>query len=90
MVQDVCVDHLMRYVVLAPLKDKTATEMAEALVTHLFCPFSTPRVILNDNGAEFRNAVVSEIYSQFGIKETLTGAYHPASNGLVERANRKI
>ncbi len=45
---------------------------------------------MSDNGAEFRNAVVSEICSQFGIKQTFTAAYHPASNGLVERANRKI
>ncbi len=40
----VCVDHLnlIRYVVLTPLKDKTAKQVAHALVTHLFCPFSTP------------------------------------------------
>ncbi len=86
----VCVDHLTRYVVLAPLKDKTATQVAYALVTHLFCPFFTPRVMLSDNGAEFKNAVVAEICSQFGITQTFTAAYHPASNGLVERANRKF
>ncbi len=82
--------HGIYYVVLAPLKDKTATGVAPALVTHLFCPFSTPRVILSDNGAEFRNAVVAEICSHFGITQTFAAAYHPASNGLVERANRKI
>ncbi len=76
--------------VLALLKDKTATGVAHALVTYLFCPSSTPRVTLSDNGAVFRNAVVSEICSQFGIKQTFTAVYHPASNGLVERANRKI
>ncbi len=76
--------------VLATLKNKTATLVAHALVTHLICPFSTPLVILSDNVAEFRNAVVSEIFSQFGIKQTFTAAYHPASNGLVVRANRKI
>ncbi len=64
--------------------------VAHALVTHLICPFSTPRVILSDKGAEFRNAVVSENCSQFRIKQTFTTTYHPASNGLVERANRKI
>ncbi len=84
------VDHLTRFVVLTPLKDKTATVVAHALVSHLFCPFSTPRVILSDNGAEFQNAVVSKICSQFRIKQTFTMAYHPASNSLVERANRKI
>ncbi len=86
----VCVDHLTKFVVLAPLKDKTATVVAHALVTHLFCPFSTPRVTLSGNGAEFRNAVVSEICSQYGIKQTFTAVYHTVSNGLAEWANRKI
>ncbi len=60
------------------------------LITHLFCPNSTPRVLLSDNGAEFRNQVLTEICNQFGIKQWFTVSYHPASNGLVERANRKI
>ncbi len=84
-----CIDHLTRFVFLAPLKDKMATVVAHALVTNLICPFSTPRLILSDNGAEFRNTVVSEICSQFGIKQTFTAAYSPASNGLVERTNKK-
>ncbi len=40
----VCVDHLSRYDVLAPIKDKSANSVAHALITHLFCPFSTPSV----------------------------------------------
>ncbi len=86
----VCVDHLSRYVVLAPIKDKSANSVAHALITRLFCPYSTPRVLLSDNGAEFRNQLLSEICTQFGIKQSFTVSYHPASNGLVERANRKI
>ncbi len=76
--------------VLATLNNKTATVAAHSLAAHLICPFSTIRVRLSGNGAEFRNAVVSEICSQFGIKQTFTETYHPASNGLLERANRKI
>ncbi len=76
--------------VLAPLNDKTATVVAYELVTHLICPFSTTCIIFSDNGTEFRNEVVSEICSQFGIKQSFTAAHNPASNGLVERANRKI
>lgn len=86
----VMVDHFSRYVVLAPLYDKSAKAVAHALVTNLFCPYSAPRVLLSDNGTEFRNNVLEEICKQFGIKQTFTVAYHPASNGLVERANRKI
>ncbi len=47
-------------------------------------------VILSDNGAEFRNQLLSDICSLYGIKQTFTVAYHPSSNGLVERANRNI
>ncbi len=65
------------------------TQVAHALGIHLFCPFATLCVMLNDNGVEFRNAVLAEICSQFGITQTFTAAYHPASNGLVERANKK-
>ncbi len=86
----VCVDHFSRFVVLAPLRNKTTTAIAHALITHLTCPYTTPRVILSDNGAEFRNQLLSDICSVYGIKQTFTVAYHPSSNGLVERANRKI
>ncbi len=86
----VCVDHLSRYVVLAPLKDKTAGAVAHALITNMFCPYSTPRVLLSDNGTEFCNALLEKICKQFNIKQTFTVTYHPASNGLVERANRKV
>ncbi len=34
--------------------------------------------------------MVSKIFSQFGIKQTFTAAYHPALNGLVESADRKF
>ena len=86
----VCVDHFSRFVVLSPVKAKTAPAIAHALVTHLFCPHTTPRVLLSDNGTEFRNALLSEICAKYNIKQTFTVAYHPSSNGLVERANRKI
>ncbi len=64
--------------------------MAHAFVTHVICPFTTSRVILSDNGTEFKNKVLEAVCHQYGIKQTFTAAYHPASNGLVERTNRKI
>lgn len=86
----VCVDHFSRFVVLSPLEGKSAKGVAHALVTNLFCPYSTPRVLLSDNGTEFRNEILQGICAQYNIKHTFTVAYHPSSNGLVERANRKI
>ncbi len=47
------------------------------------------RVFLSDNGAEFRNKVLQEICSQFGISQTFTAAYHPPSDALIEGTNKK-
>ncbi len=71
------------------IKEKSARAVAHAIVTKLICDHSAPRVLLSDNGAEFRSKVLAEICSQFGINQNFTVAYHPASNGLVERSDRK-
>ncbi|MPC33079.1 hypothetical protein E2C01_026419 [Portunus trituberculatus] len=39
---------------------------------------------------EFRNALLTKVCAKYNIKQTFTVAYHPSSNGLIERANRKI
>ncbi len=85
----VCIDHFTRFLVL-PLKNINGTSITHALVTHLFCPYSSPRVLLSNNSSEFRNALLAEICSLYNIEQIFTLAYHPASNGLAERANRKI
>ncbi len=74
----------------SPSQNKTAGAIAHALITSLFCLYSTPRALLSDNRMEFRNAIFEEICKQFNVKETFTVVDHPAPNGIVERANRKI
>lgn len=85
-----CVHVLSRYVVLVPVRNKFAKSIAQALGKYLFCPFSTSRVLLIENGTAFSNIILDEICKQFIMKHNCTVGYHPASNGLVERGNRKI
>ncbi len=61
----VMVDMFSRYVLLAPIKEKTAKNVAHAIVSKLICEFSAPRVLLSENGAEFRNRLLREICNQF-------------------------
>ncbi len=86
----VCIDHFSRFCILVPFKDKTATSVASALIDEVFCKFNMPKTILSDNGTEFNNSVLDAICKEYGITKTNIIAYHPASNGLVERQNRKI
>ena len=64
--------------------------VAHALITKLFLVYSTPRVLLSDNGLEFKNSLLKEICSQYHVTQAFITAYHAASNGLPERTNRKI
>ncbi len=77
----VCVDHSSRFVVLAPLRDKSAATVVQSLVSHLIFPYTTPRVLLTDNGTEFKNQVLADICAQYGVTQTFITAHHPASNG---------
>ncbi len=64
--------------------------MVHALVSHLIYPYTTPRILLSDNGTEFKNQILQDICNKFIIKQTYFTVHHLASNGLVERINRKI
>ncbi len=57
----VCIDYFSKFTVLAPLPNKSATAVAHALFSDLICPYTTPRVLLSDNGTEFKNQILQDI-----------------------------
>ncbi len=64
--------------------------MVRALIDEVFCKYNTPKVLLSDNGTEFNSQILEGICKEYGITKTNVMTYHPASNGMVERQNRKI
>ncbi len=84
------VDHFSRYGVLTPLPNMSAVTVAYATVSHLICPYTSPPVLLSDNGTEFKNQVPADICTHYNIKQTFILVHHPSSNGLVERTNRLL
>ncbi len=86
----VCVNRFSRFTVLAPPPNKSANTVAHAIVSHLICSYTTPRVLLSDNGTEFKNQVLRDICTQFHIQQTSITSHNPASNGLVEHTNKEI
>ena len=51
-----------------------------------FSTFGLPQVLVSDNGPAFSSAEFQHYMKQNGINHVKTVPYHPASNGLAERA----
>ncbi len=52
--------------------------------------FGVPECITSDRGPQFTSVVWSALCSRLGISRSLTTAFHPQSNGMVERAHRQL
>jgi hypothetical protein len=82
-------DHLTKYVVLRPLKAKSAAAVAEVL-RQVICDFGPPSLLQTDNGREFANSTIEELVAEFNCKLIHGKPRHSQSQGSVERANRDI
>ena len=56
------------------------------LLRKSFATFGLPEVVVSDNAQNFVSEEFDTFLKQNGIKHVRTPPYHPASNGLVERA----
>ncbi|KAM7284083.1 uncharacterized protein ISCGN_001186 [Ixodes scapularis] len=61
---------------------------AEATITKLrdlFARYGAPEALVSDNGAQFTSSEFKEFLKEQAVRQVLTSAYHPSSNGLAER-----
>lgn len=83
-------DALTKYCIAVPLKETNAGEVANAMAKYLITQFGTPRCILTDQGSNFMSALIKSLAKCFKIKQIKTTAYHPQSNGSLERSHRVL
>ena len=83
----VAVDMATRFCVIEALPTKEAHSVAAALRARVFAIFGSPRVLVSDNGSEFVNEIFANLLDVYKTVHRTTVAYHPSSNGLVERRN---
>jgi hypothetical protein len=86
----VAVDNLTRWVEASAIQEKTAKQVAEFLITHVFSRHGFPKAIQSDQGREFVNETMKAIQRETGMKWIMTSPYHPQANGLVERVNQTL
>ncbi|CAC5393704.1 unnamed protein product [Mytilus coruscus] len=80
-------DYLTRWPEAIPVPNADATTTAKVFIEEVVCRHGAPRQLLSDNGKNFRSNLVKEICKLMNTKKTFTTAYHPETDGLVERFN---
>ncbi|XP_060539733.1 uncharacterized protein K02A2.6-like [Pantherophis guttatus] len=83
----VVVDAYSKWVELAVMHSTTSEAIVKVL-ERLFATHGLPDLIVTDNGPQFTSAPFQMFLAMKGIRHATTAPYHPAANGLAERAVR--
>ena len=84
------VDRTTRWPEVLPLHSTSAEAVADSFLHGWVARFGVPKEITTDRGTQFTSAVWKSVCKQLGAEHILTTAYHPQSNGMVERFHRQL
>ena len=84
------VDRFTRWPEAIPLRSIEAASVAQAFALGWVARFGVPEVIVSDRGPQFVSALWRELSATLGSQVHHTTAYHPQSNGMVERMHRQL
>ena len=72
-----------------PLRNITARAVTDALIK-FFSMFGLPKTIQTDQGSNFMSKVFNQIMKELHIKHSFSSAYHPQSQGALERFHQTL
>ena len=84
------VDRFTRWPEAIPLVDAQTTTCAKALALHWIARLGVPAELTSDRGSQFTSELWATLSQLNGTRRHRTTAYHPQSNGIVERFHRHL
>lgn len=85
----ILIDSFSKYAQAYPLIGAHAVNIVQCLIKFM-SHHGLPKLIITDNGTEFKNEVIHDFTDLHGIKIHYTTPLHPNSNGIVERFNSTL
>jgi RNase H-like domain found in reverse transcriptase/Reverse transcriptase (RNA-dependent DNA polymerase)/Integrase zinc binding domain/gag-polyprotein putative aspartyl protease len=83
--------HLSKMVRIIPTHTSLdAKGLAQLFIREIFPHYGMPLEIISDRGTQWSNEYFQALCDEIGIKLKMSTAYHPQTNGLVERTNEVI
>ena len=85
-----CIDRFTRWPVAVPLSTTTSEAVAQKFLEGWISHYGVPSTVTTDRGPQFQSALFRDLTRLLGAEHIRTTAYHPSSNGLVERFHRQL
>ena len=86
----VFVDYLTKWPEVFPVSDQSSATVARLLIEEIVSRHGVPAEVLSDRGRAFLSGLMKEVQALLGFHKVNTSAYHPQTDGLVERFNRTL
>jgi len=85
-----CIDRFTRWVEAIPMENATAESTFRAFSSGWISRFGAPVTVITDRGVQFESTLMQSALKNWGTDRKRTTAYHPQSNGFVERVHRRL
>ena len=86
----VIADYFTKFTEIFPIRDIEAKTVADTMFRGWIKRYGCPQEIHSDQGRQFESQLFQELCELLEINKTRTTAYHPQSDGMIERLNRTI
>uniref|UniRef100_A0A5S6QRQ4 Integrase catalytic domain-containing protein n=1 Tax=Trichuris muris TaxID=70415 RepID=A0A5S6QRQ4_TRIMR len=84
------IDRFTRWPEVIPIANVSAETVCRAFVSAWVQRFGVPTVVTTDQGKQFQSTLWRQLCTSLGITLAPATAYHPQTNGMVERFHRQL
>ena len=82
------IDRTTRWPEAVPIQSITAANCAKVFLSQWVSRFGVPATLTSDRGSQFTSSIWTSLCVLMGSRQSMTTAFHPQSNGMVERFHR--